>query len=160
MKILDFFRMAKMSRILAIAASAAMVLLFTVTAHATPASAQSIIYFDSQNNLIGQQIIDCHGWQAHSGNINQSNPYKIEEIWYCGTALDVQCTSGSGGGAPSCVVLGNPGPSYEATYFLSATGATYANYCSAGPGDGFNDHPTCGQLMPLGILIPFTQGWN
>jgi hypothetical protein len=160
MKILQLFRLAKLLQMAPAAAVAILIMFFATPVCATTANAQSFIYFDSQNNIIGQQIIDCHNWTAHAGNTDPSNPYKIEEIWHCYTALDVQCTSGAGPAPPTCTVLGDPGPSHEAYYFLSATGATYSDYCAAGPGDGFNGHPTCGELQPVYFLGTFLPGWN
>ena len=142
---------------------AVIALFIATTAGASTVNAQSVIYFDSQNNIIGQQMIDCHNWEGHAGNVNPSNPYKIQEQWHCSSVADVQCSGGSANGAPpSCVVLNDPGPAWTLEYFATATGATYDYYCASGnqPGTEFIGHPECQQMQPVYFLTPFLPGWN
>jgi hypothetical protein len=131
------------------------------TVHATTPNAQSIIYFDSQNNIIGQSIIDCHNYTGHAGNVNASNPYKIQEQWNC-APIGVICTAAPYSGVSGvCTSIPNP-TYYTLEYFATATGATYDDYCAARPaGDfQFNGHPVCGQLGFVSELGPYQTGFN
>lgn len=130
-------------------------------ANAGVLEARSYIYFDSADNIIGQNIIDCRNNAAYAGNVDDSNPYYYVQVWNCG-AQYIVCNTGS---PPSC--SGVPTGAAYTEHFHSATGRGLIDYCNAStvyvPGLPFSGHPDCegstGQNIGVILFLPFTRGY-
>ncbi len=94
--------------------------------------AQSVIYLDASNNIIGQQMIACNNVAQHAGVINFSNPYKVYQEWPCGT----QChyIGGADGASPSKDIVCDNGAYYvmykNVSGIQTANGMTAEQYCT------------------------------
>jgi hypothetical protein len=126
--------------------------------------ARSIVYFDQNNNVIGQRVLYCNGVAHHAGNVGSSdasNPYRVEEDFGCNDPY-VTCTTDPSG-ATACTRTGATENGSLITYFNSAGGYTKEQYCSFHSSSGaFAGHPACGMPAPseLSILQPYVYGWN
>jgi hypothetical protein len=125
--------------------------------HAAALNAYSVIYFDTNNNIIGQEVLYCNNVAKYQGTIDKRSPYKIREEFGCGQ-VQVSCNIELNG-----VVCKPAGYNYGSwiTYFNSATGLTQNNYCNNSPSTAFVGHPTCGLPAPTLVqgLGPIYNGF-
>jgi len=89
---------------------------------ALPAYARSIIYFDANDNIIGNSILYCENTREHAGVTDAGNANRIEFDFGCGDPI-VTCSSSG-----SCQTEGHHIEDVI-KYFHSATGRTVSNYC-------------------------------
>lgn len=95
-------------------------------AFAARAYSMSVIYFDANSNIIGQQAAFCNNVTTHGGNIDPSNPYHVVIQGGCGDKI-IHCEPGDLG--YTCTDLGNNN-AVKVTYFRSATGMTLDQACN------------------------------
>lgn len=143
----------------ALAAFALAICMLPMSAMALPAVARSVIYFDSNDQVIGQQIIYCNNVGYHAGVIDPSNRNRIEESVTCNVGASCPADSSS---AADCSFGG--GRAMVVDYFRSASGRSLQQYCNdvqyvGGP---FWHHPGCGLPAPSQVsgLYPQGPGWN
>jgi hypothetical protein len=95
---------------------------FPAVSMALPQFARSIIYFDANDNLIGNSILYCDNGREHAGITDPGNANRVEFQFGCGDPI-VVC-SGEG----LCETVGH-NTADVIHYFHSATGKTRANFC-------------------------------
>jgi hypothetical protein len=143
----------------ALAALALIVCALPMSAMALPAIGRSVIYFDANDQVIGQQIIYCNNVGYHAGVVNPANPYRIEESVTCNVGASCPANSSS---AADCSFGG--GQAMTVDYFRSATGRSIQQYCNdvQYAGGPFWHHPGCGLPAPSQVsgLYPSGSGWN
>lgn len=112
-------------------------------------NAYSVIYFDGQNNIIGQEVVWCNNVAKYQGVINRGNPNRIREEFGCGQP-QVTCGSTTFNGTYWYTPCSPAGFNYGSwiVYFNSATGLTQSNYCNNSPSTAFVGHPACGLPAP------------
>ncbi|MDQ0010388.1 hypothetical protein J2T07_002578 [Luteibacter jiangsuensis] len=143
----------------ALAALTLMVSALPMTAMALPAVGRSVIYFDANDQVIGQQLLYCNNVGYHAGIIDPGNPFRIEESVECnnGPSCPPDATSSA-----QCSFTG--GSVMSVDYFRSATGRSIQQYCNDAqyPGGPFWHHPGCGLPAPSQVsgLSPSGSGFN
>lgn len=143
----------------ALAVLALLLCALPMSAMALPAIGRSVIYFDANDQVIGQQVLYCNNVGYHAGVINPGNPYRIEESVTCnnGATCPPDATSST-----QCGVTG--GGTMTVDYFRSATGRSIQQYCNDTqyPGGPFWHHPGCGLPAPSQVsgLYPSGSGFN
>lgn len=110
---------------------------------ALPQFARAIIYFDANDNIIGNQNLYCNNVREHAGNVDAGNAYRVEFEYGCGDPII------------SCDVLGvcstvGHNTVDSVAYFRSATGRTITNYCTDVPylGGPFFNKKDCSLPAP------------
>jgi len=98
---------------------------FAPSAFAARAFSSSVIYFDANDNIIGQQAAFCNNVSMHGGNIDPSNPYHVTIQGGCGDKM-YHCEPGDVG--YTCTDLGYNN-AVKVTYYRSATGMTLDHAC-------------------------------
>jgi hypothetical protein len=124
--------------------------------------AQSVIYLDANNNIIGQQMIACNNVAQHAGTISFSNPYKIYQEWPC----EPQChyIGGADGATPSKDIECDNGAYYvmykNVSGVATANGMTVQQYCSD-PSPIYHS-VSCDATQPAyaGSLINYQPGFS
>jgi hypothetical protein len=139
----------------------AVISMTSISSYAATEYARSIIYFNSSDQIIGQQILYCTNTYKHAGTIDASNPYRIEEEFGCGDPI-VTCTTTISG--TTCSQTGTENSS-DIVYFKSALGYSQSQYCSSVTTSStapFFEHPTCGLPAPstITLLDPYSSGWQ
>ena len=125
---------------------------------ALPEVARAIIYFDANDNIIGNQNLYCNNVREHIGNIDPANVNRIEFEFGCGDPI-VSCTD-----MGLCNTVGH-NVYTSIVYFRSATGRTVNNYCLDATyiGGPFYRRPDCS--LPAPSEIPswgssYLPGWD
>lgn len=130
---------AKQFQLSLVAVSALMIFGVSVprTSLAAVTKSLSVVYFDAQDNIIGQSVLYCNNTAYHAGNVDSHNQYQIE--------FEAQCDSG---GVPGDLQL-------QVTYFHSATGKSISYYCDQphAIGTPFYGAPSC-------EIVPPQRDWN
>lgn len=138
----------------------ALIVVCSSQAFAAINNARNIIYFDAQNNIIGQQYISCGNIARHAGVINPSNPYHMEFRYGCGNPTLVYCENSNG--ATFCSY--SPDYATRVVYFLSATGYTVSDYCNSNYNRATEfigrDDCSFAEAQESGILGPWSYGWG
>lgn len=132
--------------------------LSAVPAKAAIMNAYSVIYFDANNHVIGQELTYCNSMSKYAGTINRTNPNYVREEFGCG---DVVVTCGN--------IVFHPGADHGGYWgadcspggynygswivsFHSATGLTANDYCNRTSSTGpFQGAPPCGLPAPSEI---------
>jgi hypothetical protein len=118
-----------MKLISATIATAVIISLFTSSsAHSARFNALNTIYFDANNNIIGQQIAFCENVDLHGGNIDASNPYHITIMTGCGDPKSLCQPDFDNGWV--CKPMGN-NIGVKINYYQSATNLPVKTFCSA-----------------------------
>lgn len=124
---------------------------------ALPQFGRSIIYFDANDNIIGNQILYCNNVREHAGNVDPANPYRAEFQFGCGDPY-ISCDVRG-----ICVTVGHNTVDLI-KYFTTATGRTRDNYCldPTYPGGPFYgkvdcDLPEASELTT--VLSGYTPGF-
>lgn len=108
------------------AAIAVVILAIPMLAFAARPYSSSIVYLDSHDNIIGQQVAFCNNVQKHAGQINPSNPYRVVLSGRCPGAT-YGCHKNNGHPCP----INQFGTPPRPEYFRSATGKTVDFFCWA-----------------------------
>lgn len=102
-------------------------LLLSSNAYSARANALNTIYFDANNNIIGQQIAFCENVDLHGGNIDPNNPYHITIMTGCGDSI-THCQPDFNNGWV-CKPEGN-NIGVKINYYRSATNLPAETFCS------------------------------
>lgn len=133
--------------------------------------AQSVIYLDANNNIIGQQMIACNNLAQHAGNIDHTNPYHVYQEWPCG----VQCHYyGASGWVDPNDPSSFPVPGKDIECDNGAYYVMYKNVATINTANGMSAEQFCSQPSPVfgsipcdnkeptyaGNLVGFQSGWG
>lgn len=123
---------------------------------ALPAFARAVIYFDANDNIIGNSNLYCNNVREHAGIVDYGNAYRVEFEFGCGDPI-VSCDQ-----MGLCTTVGHNTVN-AAVYFRTATGRTLQNYCLDVPYPGgpfFGKHacelPAPSQISGIGNYLPGT----
>jgi hypothetical protein len=89
---------------------------------ALPQFARAVIYFDANDNIIGNSNLYCNNVREHAGTVDYGNANRVEFEFGCGDPI-VSCDS-----LGVCSTVGH-NTVVTPVYFRSATGRTIDNYC-------------------------------
>lgn len=148
-----------MTRMRLMLAALALVVLtgFPTVTMALPQYARSIVYFDANDNIIGNQNLYCNNYREHAGDIDPANANRVEFRYGCGDPI-VSCDR-----LGLCQTVGH-NTFNTVVYFHSATGRTIQNYCLdyTAPGLPFYGNTACDLPEPSEIvgLGPYLEGFN
>src|SRR6187402_2174425 len=84
--------------------------------------ARAVIYFDANDNIIGNSNLYCNNVREHAGTVDYGNANRVEFEFGCGDPI-VSCDS-----MGLCSTVGH-NTVVTPVYFRSATGRTIDNYC-------------------------------
>jgi hypothetical protein len=142
---------------------------FSMPSAAAIARGYEVVYFDANDNIIGEAIDDCQNNASWAGQVNPRSTTYIRIEFGCGNTL-ISCgspvylpgipDSTQGGWVPSCQPAGvDYGVSIK--YFHSATGRSQSDYCNAGPTGPFAGSTGCDAPAPSQVTVagPFYDGF-
>jgi hypothetical protein len=116
---------------------------FPAVSMALPQFARQVVYFDANDNIIGNQNLYCDNYREHAGNVDPGNANRIEFSYGCGDPV-ISCDVRG-----ICSTVGH-NVFNTIGYFHSATGRTVDNYCldPTSPGAPFFNKKSCALPAP------------